>query len=552
MGAVKTKKQKPLKAIAFVLIKTALVLDLMIIINSLYFKNQTLIEFDFILKIVIASFILLGLIVLFFINTKAKIIKQPDGLLQNTEKIIDYLDEGIVLIDDNSKIKLINQKAATLTGWKVDEAIDQTCNTVFQEVDQSGNPVNTKHEIDLNDPNNKIQERNSFLKSLNETITPINLTIVPSQDSMILSFKDISRQLAEDRDKKEFISTASHEMRTPVAAIDGYLGLIVNPKICQIDTKAMEYANKAQASSKHLGELFKNLLAISKSEDGQLRMKATVIDLVDFVKNITDDFQTSAKQKGLNLEFITESNSPNAKKLAPNMYVHADRDMLKEVIDNLIENAIKYTKSGSVKVDVALMDNNIAIKIIDSGIGIAPDDLKHLFEKFYRVDNRDTREIGGTGLGLYLSRQLVEKMGGQIKVESQLGQGSAFSVIFKRLKEDEIQKLQKQDELLNKTTVYSDKNSEQINPINPTSTPMSKYQKDPTITLPNPPAPIAETFDNSPTTVSTTPTQSPTPQPTPQPMPTPTPQPSVTPQPAPPAPATTQRQQINVPPRQPN
>jgi hypothetical protein len=123
----------------------------------------------------------------------------------------------------------------------------------------------------------------------------------------------------------------------------------------------------------------------------------------------------------------------------------ADKDHLREVVSNIIENAIKYTKEGLVEVDVIGDDEQITVSVKDSGIGIPPEDLPHLFQKFYRVDNSDTREIGGTGLGLYLSRRLVENMNGRVWVESKFQKGSTFFVSLPRLTDAEVQAAQEKE-----------------------------------------------------------------------------------------------------------
>lgn len=127
--------------------------------------------------------------------------------------------------------------------------------------------------------------------------------------------------------------------------------------------------------------------------------------------------------------------------VAPVYYAHVDNDHLREVISNLVENAVKYTPSGDVLIDVGGDDTHVRISVQDSGIGIPTEDIPHLFQKFYRVDNTDTREIGGTGLGLYLCRRLAELMGGQILVESEYRKGSTFTLELPRIDHLEAQRL---------------------------------------------------------------------------------------------------------------
>jgi signal transduction histidine kinase len=126
-----------------------------------------------------------------------------------------------------------------------------------------------------------------------------------------------------------------------------------------------------------------------------------------------------------------------AGQLQPMYIIYADIDHLQEVLDNLISNAIKYTKEGSINVSVGEENQKVRISVKDTGIGIPSEDVPHLFQKFYRVDSSDTREIGGTGLGLYLIKKLTEYMGGRVGVNSEYGQGSTFWVEFDRLNREQ-------------------------------------------------------------------------------------------------------------------
>jgi hypothetical protein len=199
-----------------------------------------------------------------------------------------------------------------------------------------------------------------------------------------------------------------------------------------------------------LGRLFQDLLDVSKADDGRLQNNPKVVDVVPFLHDIVAGLLPKAQAKSL---FINFKPSPDfegtvdisrqsygsnidhatARVITPAFYVNVDNDHLREILDNLVENAIKYTLKGNVTVDVTGDDEHVIISIADSGIGIPAEDVSHLFQKFYRVDNSDTREIGGTGLGLYLCRRLTEAMGGKIWVESVYKEGSTFFVQLPRM-----------------------------------------------------------------------------------------------------------------------
>jgi anti-sigma regulatory factor (Ser/Thr protein kinase) len=145
-----------------------------------------------------------------------------------------------------------------------------------------------------------------------------------------------------------------------------------------------------------------------------------------------------AQQKSLFLMFKPNSGGTEegSKTVSPVYYSYIDQDQLREVLNNLIDNAIKYTRTGNVTIDVTGDQGNISVSITDTGIGVPPEDVAHLFQKFYRVDNSDTREIGGTGLGLYISRRLIESNNGHIGVNSDYGKGSTFFITIPRISHD--------------------------------------------------------------------------------------------------------------------
>jgi signal transduction histidine kinase len=169
-------------------------------------------------------------------------------------------------------------------------------------------------------------------------------------------------------------------------------------------------------------------LSVTKIEDKRLQEKRSVFNLSDLVLQISSEMEVVAKKKGLKLfTHIGGAGMTNQMVVAPTYPVKADSERLREVITNLIDNAIKYTNQGSIDVSLDGNKSQVTVKIHDTGMGIPAEEQKHLFEKFYRVNNTATREQGGTGLGLYIARSLIEMYGGKIWVESEVGKGSTFA-----------------------------------------------------------------------------------------------------------------------------
>jgi signal transduction histidine kinase len=224
-----------------------------------------------------------------------------------------------------------------------------------------------------------------------------------------------------DQMKDEFISIASHELRTPLTAIKGYLSLIADGTYGEIQNEQMKKGvDSAVASSARLETLVEDLLNVSRIEQGRLDVNNEKIELEPVVEEIISQLSISADEKKLLLEY----EKPERK--LP--LVSADSEKLKQALINLIGNSIKYTEKGSVKITTKVIDNKMEIKIADTGIGMSAEEQKHLFEKFHRVQNEKTAKITGTGLGLWITKQIIELMNGKIYLESMKDVGTQVTV----------------------------------------------------------------------------------------------------------------------------
>ena len=374
-----------------------------------------------------------------------KMASELSEVANRSEIVINAIGDGVIAIDTQGIIQLINPAAQEILGWGKQDALMLNYKSILQLTDLNNNPLDP-----VDDPIQQVLNTNQQIRS--KTLTLItksgkkittSLVVSPIGDmgsGIITVFRDMTKEKAEEREQAEFISTASHEMRTPVASIEGYLGLALNPNTAQIDAKARDFIMKAHEAAQHLGRLFQDLLDVSKSEDGRMTSLPKVVDIIPFAETITQGLQEKAREKGLTLTFIPTTNR-SQKTITPVYFVNQDNDHIREVLDNLIENAIKYTPAGEVAVDVTGSDDKVVISIKDSGLGIPNEDVPHLFQKFYRVDNADRQQIGGTGLGLYLSRRLAEAMQGRLWVESVHGKGSTFFMELPRISSQEAEDL---------------------------------------------------------------------------------------------------------------
>ncbi len=379
---------------------------------------------------------------------------QLSEVATKSEIVINAIGDGVIAVDGKGVIQLINPAAQEILGWGKQDALMLSYKSILKLTDESNKELDPTQDPVMQVLNTNQQTRGNKLTALTSSGKKLSVSLVVSPigdpgSGAIAVFRDVTNERAEEREQAEFISTASHEMRTPVASIEGYLGLALNPNTATIDEKARDFIMKAHEAAQHLGRLFQDLLDVTKAEDGRMTNLPRVIDLVPFTETIIQGLTQKATDKGLKLTFVpNEGNGTERgiKKMMPVYYVNLDNDHIREVLDNLIENAIKYTPQGEVRVDVTGTEDTVVISIKDSGLGIPTEDIPHLFQKFYRVNNMDRQSIGGTGLGLYLCRRLVEAMQGRLWVESTFGSGSTFFVELPRIDSNEAERLKEEQD----------------------------------------------------------------------------------------------------------
>jgi PAS domain S-box-containing protein len=379
---------------------------------------------------------------------------------QKADIIINSIDDAVVLIDASNVVQVFNPAAATMTGWQQSEAIGLDYRSIVKFADDKGVLLtDAEHPIQQVLSTSKASRENTaalVTKEKKQVSVDISVSPLVDKDNEITGavaiLRNVEEQRKQDKQRADFISTASHEMRTPVAAIEGYLALALNDKVASIDAKARGYLEKAHASTQHLGKLFQDLLTSAKAEDGRLTNHPVIVEMGEFVEKLVEDLRFTAEKKGLLLELLMGGQSSDTKNIdaskhlvRPLLYVSVDPDRVREVITNLFDNAVKYTESGKVSIGITGDNQVVQFRISDTGPGIPKDDLPHLFQKFYRVDNSATRTIGGTGLGLYICRKIIELYSGRIWVESEVGQGSTFYINIPRVESTKAMQQQTQE-----------------------------------------------------------------------------------------------------------
>ena len=380
------------------------------------------------------------------VNSAGGAVAGTEGAEILANLVLNTTDSGVIIVLPTGVIEYINPAAVSLLGGQMAQNfLGAKLEDILKLENGQGVAIPAQNNLVFYAVNNgqNYTTRGYFLVNLQGQKKPVAFKVITAhspKNERIVTFYDITSELEAESEQAEFISTASHEMRTPVASIEGYLGLALNPKTATIDERAKKYLEEAKKSSQHLGKLFRDLLDVTKLDDKRIKAHLTPIEVTSTVRSIAEGQIPKMSEKNIHFTFGSSSsaNMNGGRVINQEVFAAVDVDFLREIINNLIENAIKYTNNGGgIWVNVRGDGDRVLINVTDTGIGISPEDSKHVFQKFYRADNSETRTIGGTGLGLYIVKERVEAMSGSTWVESTFGEGSTFYVAFPRLTYEE-------------------------------------------------------------------------------------------------------------------
>lgn len=335
------------------------------------------------------------------------------------ETILYKLQDSIIVLDQEKKIQFINPSAEKSFHVSLEEVKDKSYLALFrypevsQMIDQVSNTEeDAKFSLDVTSP---------YRLNLEVLIT---LTGKENQQLMIVFIRDMTKIHQLEQMRKEFVANVSHELKTPLTSIIGFTETLLDENVDDFKTRN-RFLQIIKDEADRLLRLVNDLLSLSKIEGNRTEkfLRKEPGNLAESINGVLKNFIHQAAIVGINLSF---------RNFAPNLPpIPYDPDAIEQIIINLVDNAIKYTKDGGI-VQVILEDeeDHVTISVVDSGIGIPLEDLNRIFERFYRVDKARSREQGGTGLGLSIVKHLVESHGGKLSVESKVGEGSTFSFIL--------------------------------------------------------------------------------------------------------------------------
>ena len=356
--------------------------------------------------------------------------------------IVNSIAEGLILVDSSNRVLHINPAAERLLNLSLD-SIDKDITEIIQNDELIHIFEEDQRQILQHKPTEQILSKHEEINLTSEvTLTRYNeklvLRIIASpfldESGLILGtvylFDDITREKEIDQMKSDFISLVSHELRTPLTSIIGFVSFILDGKAGTINDRQRNSLARVQRQSKRLAALINDLLDISRIESGRIQMDQASISLLEIVTQRIEEIRPQADEKSIQLDLTAPESAPN---------IFGDEARIGQVFTNLIGNAIKFTpNNGEVHVKVEADGNLLHVEVIDTGPGIPPEERQKIFDKFYQLSDISTRQQGGSGLGLSISKSIVEAHGGKLWIDDgNQGKGSNFQFVLPLVREDE-------------------------------------------------------------------------------------------------------------------
>jgi len=344
--------------------------------------------------------------------------------------ILQGITDGVVVVNTVGEIILVNRAAEDILGAKASRLVGKT----IHDMRFSSSPHQDSAIMGLSWIKEWIsrpweQLQGQVMEDRYEVegkVVNVRLSVVPAPGELpgeplgvVAVFRDITAEVQADRAKSEFISTVSHELRTPLTSIKGYTDLILMGAVGEMNEAQRRFLGTVRANIDRLSSLVGDLLDISRLESGRMRLQIGAVDMAEVITQVVSAMKGpfAAQRVLLNMHLVE-----------PLPVIQGDKERITQVLLNLLENACRYTLPGGKADVLARVENGeLRIDIADTGIGISPEDQKHVFERFFRGDHPLVQEREGTGLGLAIVKSIIEMHGGRIWLQSSLGEGSTFS-----------------------------------------------------------------------------------------------------------------------------
>jgi PAS domain S-box-containing protein len=351
------------------------------------------------------------------------------------QAIVEGIADGVLVLDVERHVMLMNPAAARILGVEASAVEGRHLREILGRSESKANRALSQQ---LYDRLMTGMDHLGALESLQEDDAPslnfrleaekkvvvVNLSSASlggSGDlpSLVTVLRDISREAEVDRLKNEFISTVSHELRTPMTSIKGYSDLLVSERVGTLSEQQRRFVRVIKDNADRLTALVNDILDLSRIETGRIKLQIEALDLVKLVNRAAESFQGQMAEKSVKLSSDLPPRLPS---------VRGDETRVAQILENLISNAWKYTGAGGrVTVRAQVADGFVQVDVADTGIGISSRDLPNIFDRFYRAEQEEVQNVGGSGLGLSIVKMFVGLLGGKIWVQSEVGRGSTFS-----------------------------------------------------------------------------------------------------------------------------
>lgn len=331
--------------------------------------------------------------------------------------VTEHMDDGCLILDRDRRVRFANRAIAE----NFESARDPIGKTVIEiirvtEVHELVSDVIREGKVDSRD----FHWRGPQTRFIRVTVAPL-----PEPDSALILMHDLTRLKRLEETRSGFIANVSHELRTPLAMIKGYIETLLEGDTHDPEIQT-RFLGKIEKHADRLHLLIEDLMTISSLESGEIELNVRPVDLAGLTARVIDDLSAPAARRNVEI----------TNRISPDLKVDADAERLHQVLLNLLDNAIKYGRPRG-KIEIGSRDAEdgaVEIRIRDDGPGIPPQALDRVFERFYRVDRARSREQGGTGLGLSIVKHIIHSHGGTVRVESEPGLGTIFSVTLPRQK----------------------------------------------------------------------------------------------------------------------
>ncbi len=355
-------------------------------------------------------------------------------------QLIHAISEAIVVIDKKYKVILFNKAAEKLFDINVTDALGMDAHDLLELYSTNNVPISPESYCFKRTPKKSTLDDAILMSKAKKHRVKIKSAVIElpaNDDDCLITISDITKVKELERTKDEFLSVASHELRTPMTIIKSYLWMISTERHGKLEPKQKEYIKKAILSTERMIELINDILNVSRIEQNALNVQINRVELVDSINELVSDFKVKADEKGLKLYITNEKEK---------MYAYVDTSKLREILVNLVGNSMKFTDQGEIRIDIRQAGDYMKVSIIDTGRGIKQSELERMFHKFGRLDSsyQTVAESEGTGLGLYIVKLFIDAMYGKIGVFSDgVGKGSTFWFTLPRKRASKNKKAEK-------------------------------------------------------------------------------------------------------------